>query len=57
MMSAIEDLGVDGEIQSPSVEIATKLRSILDELDRMGESMAAIHVNSAIEALQADQGN
>jgi hypothetical protein len=56
-MSAVEDLEVDGEIQSPSVEIVVKLRSILGELDRSGESMAAIHVNNAIEALQADQGN
>jgi hypothetical protein len=55
-MSAIEDLGVGGEFQSPSVEIVSKLRTILDELDRLGEGMAGIHVSSAIEALQADSG-
>lgn len=55
-MSAIEDLGVDGEIQSPSLEVVAQLRSILDELDRLGESMAGIHVSNAIEVLQADSG-
>lgn len=31
-----------------------KLQEILSELDQLGESMAAIHVNSAIEILSAN---
>lgn len=54
-MSAVEGLEVDGEALSPSLEIIAKLTSILSELDSLGEGIAAIHVNSAIEVLRADQ--
>lgn len=50
-MPVIQDLEADVEFDSPLGEIASKLRTILDELDRLGESLAAIHVNNAIEAL------
>jgi hypothetical protein len=56
-MSAVEGRVVDGESLSPSSEIIAKLSSILSELDFHGESIAAIHVNSAIEALQAGQSS
>lgn len=56
-MSVVEGLDADGDASSPSLEIITKLSSILSELDAHGEYIAAVHVNSAIESLKADLGS
>jgi len=56
-MSVVEGLEVDDEALSPSSQVIAKLSLILSELDALGEGIAAIHVNSAIEALRAGKGN
>lgn len=47
----------DAAPEQQTKSIRLKLQEILIELDQMGACMAAIHVNSAIEALSAIDGD
>lgn len=55
-MTLIDGLDAGASLAPTSEAIKLKLQEVLIELDQMGESLAAIHVNSAIEILSAIGG-